>query len=232
MQKRKLSFICLSVVLMTGAVSLQAQDRTISGIVTAFDSIPLAEAQVFIKSSGLTVFTDAAGKFEAPVRSKRDKLKIIARGFVQNKVKVTKEMDQVDVNLKLNPKVTENVYDVGYGYLLEENRSTATSNMAKNEASFSRYSSIFDMVAGQFPGVEVRNEEFIIRGSNTFNSSAAALIVLDGVIMESSDFLRSLRPVQVKDINVIKDGGAAIYGSRGANGVVLIETLKGGDTMK
>jgi TonB-dependent SusC/RagA subfamily outer membrane receptor len=100
--------------------------------------------------------------------------------------------------------------------------------LAKNEASFSRYSNIFEMIQGQFPGVEVRNQEIIIRGNDSFHLSSAALIVLDGVIVES-DILQNLRPVEVKNISVIKDGSAAVYGSRGANGVVIIETRKGGD---
>jgi TonB-dependent SusC/RagA subfamily outer membrane receptor len=76
--------------------------------------------------------------------------------------------------------------------------------------------------------VQIVNGEIIIRGKNSLNSSSAALIVVDGV---PSDYnvLNSIPPVQVKSINVIKDGSSAIYGSRGANGVVLIETKKGGD---
>ncbi|MBT6765191.1 MAG: TonB-dependent receptor plug domain-containing protein, partial [Prolixibacteraceae bacterium] len=64
--------------------------------------------------------------------------------------------------------------------------------------------------------------------TTSFNSSSAALIVLDGVISDAS-ILNTISPIEVKSIDVLKDGGAAIYGSRGANGVVIIETKKGGD---
>jgi len=212
------------------SIALQAQERVVYGYINTFDSIPLPDAQIHVKSTKRIFFTDENGRFTAPVDQK-DKLTITARGFLTRKVKIKKNIKAVYVNMQLEPNVTKDVYAVGYGYLFEENKSTATSSLNKNEASFSRYSTIFDMIAGQFPGVEVKNEEIIIRGSNSLNSSNSALLVLDGVIIES-DFLKTLRPVQVKDINVLKDGAAAVFGSRGANGVVLIETRKGGDTLK
>jgi TonB-dependent SusC/RagA subfamily outer membrane receptor len=80
-------------------------------------------------------------------------------------------------------------------------------------------------------GAQVTNGEIILRGDNSFRSSSAALIVVDGVIVDY-DFLNTLSPVQVKSIDAIKDGTSAIYGSRGANGVILIETKKGGDEIR
>ena len=63
---------------------------------------------------------------------------------------------------------------------------------------------------------------------SSINSSNAALIIVDGV-PSYSGVLNSLSPAQVKSISIVKDGSAAIYGSRGANGVVIIETKSGGD---
>ena len=71
----------------------------------------------------------------------------------------------------------------------------------------------------------------IIRGTSSFHASNAALIVVDGVISDN-DVLRTLSPIEVKSVDVIKDGSSAVYGSRGANGVVIIETRKGGDEIK
>lgn len=87
---------------------------------------------------------------------------------------------------------------------------------------------MYELIRGRFPGVDVQNGAIVMRGSKTFQGSDEALIVLDGVIADS-DILRTLSPIDVKSINVIKDGSAAVYGSRGANGVVIIETKKGGD---
>ena len=76
--------------------------------------------------------------------------------------------------------------------------------------------------------MQIINDDIIIRGQNSINLSISALVVLDGVIIDSRT-LNSISPIQVKSINVIKDGSAAIYGSRGANGVVIIETSRGND---
>jgi TonB-dependent SusC/RagA subfamily outer membrane receptor len=204
-----------------------SQDRIVYGVVHAFDSIPLIRAEVFVKSNKQTAFTDSTGRFTVFCGSK-DRITIMARGFKTQKVKINEKIKIVAVNLRLKPGGKKLEYDIGYGHVSEGDRTTAASTLAKNEATFSRYSNIFEMIQGQFSGVEVRNEEIIIRGNDSFNSSSAALIVLDGVIVEA-DILRNLRPVEVKNISVVKDGSAAVYGSRGANGVVIIETRKGGD---
>jgi TonB-dependent SusC/RagA subfamily outer membrane receptor len=102
------------------------------------------------------------------------------------------------------------------------------ASLNSDDLDFSQYSNIYELIKGRFAGVQVVNGEIIIRGINSINSSSAALIVVDGVPVDGSA-LNSIPPVQVKSINVIKDGSSAIYGSRGANGVVLIETKRGND---
>jgi len=90
---------------------------------------------------------------------------------------------------------------------------------------------MYDLLISQFAGVQITNGEIIIRGNRSFQGSSAALIVVDGVISDT-DILRTISPIDVKSISVIKDGSSAIYGSRGANGVLIIETRKGGDEIK
>lgn len=214
---------------------LKAQDHAIQGVVHAFDSIPLIGAEIKVKSTKQSVFTDASGNFVLHCDSE-DKLKIMAKGFHNQNVKLTKKIKYVAVNLKSKARGTsyrekEPKYAIGYGYVSEKDKTTASESLQKNEASFSRYSDMYDLIRGQFAGVEVTmNGEIIIRGTSSFNSSSAALIVVDGVIMEA-DILNTMSPIQVKNIHVIKDGSAAVYGSRGANGVVIIETRKGGDEL-
>ena len=219
-----LCFVCLS-------LSLSAQERIIYGMVNMYDSIPLIGAEVYVKSNKQTVFTDSVGRFTIFTNAK-DRVKITARGFSSQKVRITPEVKIIAVNLRPAPGGGRELeYDIGYGRVAEKDRTTSTTSMAKNEESFSRYMTIWDMISGQFPGVEVRNQQVIIRGNTSFNLSSAALLVLDGVIVDSN-MINNIRPIEVKNISVIKDGSAAVYGSRGANGVVLIETRKGGDEMR
>jgi TonB-dependent SusC/RagA subfamily outer membrane receptor len=130
--------------------------------------------------------------------------------------------------LKLKPGERNREIAIGYGHVKDSEKLNAVANLNSDDMDFSQYSNIYELIRGRFAGVQVVNGEIIIRGINSINSSSAALIVVDG-IPSSSSVLSSIPPVQVKSINVIKDGSSAIYGSRGANGVVLIETKKGGD---
>jgi len=104
----------------------------------------------------------------------------------------------------------------------------AVANLNNDDIDFSQYTNMYELIQGRFAGVQVMNGEIIIRGVNSINSSSAALIVVDGVPSDNS-ILATLPPVQVKSIDILKDGSAAIYGARGSNGVVLIETKKAGD---
>lgn len=210
---------------------LFAQDHMIQGIVHTLDRIPLIGAGIEVKSTGQSVYTDSLGKFIAFCEPK-DKLKISAGGFYNQNVKVSENTKLVAVNLKMKPGEKEQEYAIGYGYVSEENRTNAISGVnTTDDYSFTKYTNIYDMIRGQLAGVQVTNGEIIIRGTNSFQGSSAALIVVDGIIVDG-EYLNTLSPMEVKRIDVIKDGGSAVYGSRGANGVVLIETRKGGDEVK
>ena len=204
-----------------------AQDRTIQGIVTTFDSIPLIDAEVQNRSTKETVTTDSLGRFYIPA-TEGDKLKIKARGFYNEKAKIENKTRYVAVNLKLKPGEKNREYAIGYSKVSDRDKLNALAQLSDDDVDFSQYNNIYDLIKGRFAGVQVMNGEIIIRGINSINSSSAALIVVDGVPVDGSA-LNSIPPVQVKSINVIKDGSSAIYGSRGGNGVVIIETKKGND---
>jgi TonB-dependent SusC/RagA subfamily outer membrane receptor len=204
-----------------------AQERIIHGIVTTFDSIPLIDAGVQVRSTKQTVLTDTLGRFSVAVNPE-DRLKITATGFFNQKVKLEEKTKVVAVNLKLKPGEKNREYAIGYGHVSDRDKLNALASLNSNDMDFSQYSDIYELIRGRFAGVQVVNGEIIIRGINSINSSSAALIIVDGVPVDGSA-LASIPPVQVKSINVIKDGSSAIYGSRGANGVVLIETKRGDD---
>lgn len=204
-----------------------AQDKILHGVVTTFDSIPLINAEVRIRSTKQTVSTDSLGKFTAPVKS-GDRLKVKAAGFFSQKVKLEDNIRYAAINLRLKPGEKNREYAIGYGHVSDKDKLNALASLNNNDIDFSQYSNIQELIKGRFAGVQVVNGEIIIRGVNSINSSSAALIVVDGVPVDGS-VLNSIPPVQVKSVNVIKDGSSAIYGSRGANGVVLIETRRGND---
>ena len=204
-----------------------AQDKIIHGVVTTFDSIPLIDAEVQVRSTKQTVLTDTLGMFSVPV-NQGDRLRVSAAGFFNQRVKLEEKTKFAAINLKLRPGEKSREYAIGYGHVSDRDKLNALASLNSNDMDFTQYSNIYELIKGRFAGVQVVNGEIIIRGINSINSSNAALIIVDGVPVDGNA-LNSIPPVQVKSINVIKDGSSAIYGSRGANGVVLIETKRGND---
>ncbi|MFW6277502.1 MAG: TonB-dependent receptor plug domain-containing protein [Prolixibacteraceae bacterium] len=223
--KMNIFLVTMIAVLLTSFAS--AQERTIQGVVTTFDSIPLIDAEVQNRSTKQTLLTDTLGRFLMPA-NEGDKIKIKAQGFYNEKAKVEEKTRYMAVNLKLKPGEKNVEYAIGYSKVSDRDKLNALAQLSNNDVDFSQYTNVFELIKGRFAGVQVANGEIIIRGVNSINSSSAALIVVDGVPVDGS-MLSSISPVQVKSINVIKDGSSAIYGSRGANGVVIIETRRGGD---
>ena len=218
-----LAFIILSVTFKESS----AQDRVVNGRVYTFDSIPLINASVKIKSTKQIVYTDTLGNFYAPCNYE-DQIKVWARGFSTEKVKLDSIIKLVIVNLDLKPGQKNREYAIGYGHVSDAERLNSVSNLNNDDVDFSQYSDVFELIRGRFPSVQVINNEIIIRGQNSLFGSNAALVIIDGSSVESSA-LYSISPNDVKSINIIKDSGAAIYGARGANGVVIIETKTGID---
>jgi TonB-dependent SusC/RagA subfamily outer membrane receptor len=187
----------------------------------------LIGAQIEVRGTKQVVSTDTLGNFYV-LCNPEDVLKVSARGFVNQKVKLQPNIKLVIVNLKLKPGEKNREIAIGYGHVSDAEKLNAVATLNNDDVDFSIYSNMYELIRGRFAGVQIINGEIIIRGINSLNSSSAAMIVVDGVPSDYS-VLNSIPPVQVKSINVIKDGSSAIYGSRGANGVVLIETKKGGD---
>jgi TonB-dependent SusC/RagA subfamily outer membrane receptor len=209
-------------------MKVNAQDKIVQGLVTTFDSICVIGAEVQVKSSKEIVKTDTLGCFSVSVQ-KNDQLKVRARGFYLQKVKLGEKTKLVAVNLKLKTGEKARSYAIGYGYVKDAQRLSAISQINSDDMNFSQYTDMYEVIRGRFSGVQIQsNGDIIVRGINSFTLSNAALLVVDGVVVDGSVF-GSIPPAQVKSVDVLKDGGAAIYGSRGANGVVLVETKKGGD---
>jgi TonB-dependent SusC/RagA subfamily outer membrane receptor len=220
------NFLLLLFILIV--LNSSAQDRIMHGMVTTFDSIPIIGAEIIVKSTKQVVQSDTLGRFSVGVIG-NDKLKVKAHGFNTANVKLKDNIKVVAVNLQLKPGEKGRAYAIGYGHVLDKEKLNAVSQINKDDVDFSMYSNIYELMRGRFSGVQIMsNGDIIIRGINSINSSSAALIVVDGMVVDKS-MLNSLPPVQVKNINIIKDGSSAIYGSRGANGVVIIETKRGGD---
>ena len=205
----------------------QAQKKVIHGIVTTFDSIPLNGAEITAQKTKKTVQTDSLGHFSIECE-KKDKLKVAARGFYGQSVKLDSDTRNPTIDLRIKAGEKNLEYALGFTRVSDREKLNAIASQSSKDIDFSIYSNIYDAISGKFAGVQITNGEVIIRGNNTINGTSPALVVVDGVPVNPAQ-LSGINPAQVESINIIKDGSSAIYGSRGANGVVEIKTKSGNE---
>ncbi len=214
-------FVFISSCLVSG------QEKVVEGRVTAFESIPIINANIEAKSNNEVVLTDTLGMFTISC-APADKLSIKANGFARKKVKIKKTTKYVLVDLKLLPGPENRELAVGYGHVKDAEKLYAISNVNESDLNFSRYSSIYDIMADMFSSsAQVTGSgEIIIRGTISSTGSDAALLIVDGREVDVFAFGNILTQ-DIASINVLKDASASVYGSRGANGVVIVETKRG-----
>lgn len=114
-------------------------------------------------------------------------------------------------------------YNIGYGEQIKDDMTTSVSKVKATKQSES-YSTIFEMIQGRCPGVQVNGTRVLIRGVGTNSDATDPLFIVDGV--QVSD-ISGIPPTMVESIEVLKDAASAsIYGSQSGNGVILITTKK------
>ena len=113
--------------------------------------------------------------------------------------------------------------DIGYGTQDRDHVTNAVSNVKVKRTDAQTYTDMYDYLRGRVAGVTVTSDKrIIIRGIGTNSDATDPLILVDGV--ETTD-LSGINPTDVQSVDVIKDGSTAIYGMRGANGVIIINTV-------
>lgn len=207
--------------------NLFSQERTITGFVTALEKIAVVNAEVKVLSNKKTVLTDTLGGFKINCLIK-DKIRISAKGFISQKIKIDENTIELKINLRFKPGGKSLNNAVGYGHIKDKDKSYAISNITNDDQfGFSNYSNIYELIANSSPSIMISGGQIIIRGSSSLRGSSAALVLVNGIEVGASQ-LSTISPLNVKSIDILKDGSAAIYGARGANGVVLITTKGSG----
>jgi TonB-dependent SusC/RagA subfamily outer membrane receptor len=211
--------------------SLSAQHRVVYGKVRLYENFYIKNISVTAKMAGTKTLTDSLGNFSI-VCNPKDILEFQGKTFYKLKKRVRPNTDTLNVKMSFIESPENIELAVGYGYITKDNATHAYSRLSNKEDNFCSYSNIFDLINGKCPGVQVNGitnspgteQEIQIRGKNSIMSSSCALYVVDGIVVSQIGYLS---PCDVKSINFLKDAAASIYGARGAEGVVLIETKKG-----
>lgn len=223
------AFSKFAIFLLSLLVILQAnaQEKRLRGIVTVFDSIPLCGANVKVSGTKQTVLTDSMGLFSVSCKM-TDKIKVSAKGFYNQTVKIDEKVTFAAINLKLVPGDRNRETALGFVKVSDHEKLNALASLNSSDIDYSQYRTVFEAISGRFPGVSIVGGDIIIRGNNSISGPTPALIIIDGM-PSTSAALNALNTANIKSINVIKDGSSAIYGSRGANGVLVVETKTGND---
>ncbi len=222
-KKNKTAFIGI-LLLAVISVSANAQLIEICGRVTAFENVGLEGVEIIARKSDSIVKTDSLGYYCIQCEEK-DNIKFKAKGFYNERERIRGKEDSLNVNMVLKEGKRNREFATGLGYIDESDLAYSTNQMTDQDKDFSNYSNIYDLLQGEFAGVDVYGNQITIRGrSSNAGISSEPLFVVDGMY---KDDISSINPNDIASINVIKDGGTAMYGSRGANGVIVIKTKRG-----
>jgi TonB-linked SusC/RagA family outer membrane protein len=235
--KRVLAFSArtgLLMLLMVLSVSIAFAQKKVTGKVTGGDTGGgLSGATVKVKGSSTAVSTGADGSYSINVPNDNATLEVSFVGYDGSDVKVGSQ-SVINVVLQASSSALQTVVVTGYGS--QERRSITGSVAVVDTKEMTKYaaSNIADQLQGKVPGVQMSTSgdpgsaAFVrIRGIGTINNNEP-LYVIDGVPVQNESNINFLNPNDIESIQVLKDAASAsIYGSRAANGVIVITTKKG-----
>ncbi|WP_299992470.1 TonB-dependent receptor [uncultured Bacteroides sp.] len=227
-------------------VKVIEQEHVVTGIVVDETGEPIIGANVLVKGSNNGQITDLDGHFSIKVEQASVILVVSYVGYVRQEVKATAGR-QVKIELHTDANLMEEVVVTGYGTFKKSAYAGSASNLKSDKLQDIPTPSFKDLLQGNAPGVQFSSPSgqpgastsLNIRGMGSFNASNSPLYVIDGIPVRSGsintmssdaglDIMSTINSSDIESVTVIKDAAAAsLYGSRAANGVVVITTKNG-----
>lgn len=214
---------------------LSAQSLIVTGKVTsAEDKLPLPGVSVLVKGTYKGTSTDVDGSYSIAVE-KGQVLLFTSIGFIEQEIQAI--TSKIDVSLETDAQMLDEVVAIGYGVMKKSDLTGSVASVKGDKLQKTPAAGLDQALQGVAAGVTVNSSsgqpgaaaEVRIRGIGTVNNSAP-IYVVDGVIVDNINYLS---PNDIISTEILKDASAtAIYGSRGANGVILVTTRKGGSDGK
>lgn len=217
---------------MFSAISVFAQSRVIAGrVVNDSTGDPLAGATVKVKNSTVATQTDADGKFQLKWNESRNPDLVVSfTGYDEVSVKGS---DNVNIGLRPSNKRMDEVVVIGYGAVRKKDLTGAVSSIKGDEVRKVAAGNVMESIQGKVAGVDIvrtsgsagATPNVTIRGNRSIIAGNGPLYIVDGI--QYNNF-QDINSQDIVSMEVLKDAAStAIYGSRGANGVILITTKKG-----
>ncbi|MBP6680246.1 MAG: SusC/RagA family TonB-linked outer membrane protein [Saprospiraceae bacterium] len=225
-----MAFLMLMLIWPSGHVLAQSPGTiTLTGVVTEVSGAPLPGVNVFVNELAIGTITDADGKYTLSVPDDAT-ITFSFTGFQTLEVPVDGRTT-IDVLMTESAEVLGEVVVIGYGITTKKELTGAVTSLKSEEFNRGTYSDPMGLVQGKVAGLSITKPngadplagyQILLRGTNTLTSGQAPLIIIDGVI--GAD-LKNINFQDVESFDVLKDGSAAaIYGTRGTNGVIIITT--------
>ncbi len=240
---RKLILLIGSFVLFTG--QLLAQGRTVTGYLKDIHDAPIPYASVVANGTSTGTSSSSDGSFKLLVSASTRALTISAVNFTAVNINIEGKTDLGSITLQDNNTNLNAVVIVAYGTTKKTNLTGAVSSVSGGQLADKPFSSVDKTLQGSVAGLQVSSTsgapgsstDIRIRGIGSITASASPLWVIDGVIATTGDLtintttanvLSTLNPDDIESISVLKDAAAtSVYGSRAANGVIIVTTKKG-----
>ena len=229
------TFVLVLVMLVFSSPSLRAQSHVVSGTVLDENGLPLIGAGVLTQYGKRGVITDLDGKYTISILESDKVLSYSYLGYATTQV-VVDGRKQIDVTL--NPDTSNSLNEVvviGYGTSKKADLTGSVASVKMGDIEDVPTTSVDQALQGKIAGVDIMSTtgepgagtSIRVRGTRSIEASNEPLIVVDGV-MDAVEDMNEINPDDIESISILKDASStAIYGSRGANGVVLITTKKG-----
>jgi len=241
--RQLLTTYVLPCLLLLLSVTVQAQTRTVTGKVSdAKNGSPLVGASVVVKGGKRGTVTDANGNFSLPVPASAKTLVISSVGYKAQELSLADGISGLQVGLQIGSSDLNDVVVIGYGSVKKKDLTGSISSVSAKDFQQGAITSPDQLIAGKIAGVAVTPSSgepgsgsiIRIRGLTSLNGNNDPLIVIDGLpfsgngISGVADPLATINPNDIENVTVLKDASAAaIYGSRGSSGVILITTKRG-----
>lgn len=234
-QKSKMSLLILSFFMFVSSLAV-AQQKRVSGIVTDSNGEPIIGASVIANGTSAGSVTDIDGKFSFPVSNNAKALTVSYVGMKTVEVAISEQ--PLKIVLKENARSLEDVVVIGYGTAKKRDLTGSVTSIQGRDIANIPITSTAEAMAGRLAGVQVTTADgspdaeilIRVRGGGSITGDNSPLYIIDGFPASN---LSSISPTDIQSIDVLKDASStAIYGSQGANGVIIITTksAQGGKT--
>lgn len=224
--------IFLITILLLVCTQVSLAQISLSGTVRDKANLPLVGVSVVEKGTSNGIATDPDGKFKIQLKSQNSTLQFSMIGYVKQEINIGNH-NVVDIVLSEDLEELDEVVIVAFGSQKKVSITGSISNISSETLKMAPVSNVTNAMAGRIPGLMVKQSSgkpgsdeatILIRGRATFNSDISPLVLVDGV--ERS--FGNIDANEIESVSVLKDASAtAVYGVRGANGVILVTTKRG-----